>query len=459
MFEDWQSGECSFEKVTDVVTPLSTNVSAASADGVSCGWEEICFCGIHECNGPVRSRVFRRPSIPAAAVSRRLNEDAIARPLRWTRRLERLPVSRVLVIFGTAARTPTRLLGKVDPSSTWAFMEDFNHHHPWAQRQILAFCQGLPEDLKVHSKICWMEEFRTFLDRIQELFPPVESRFPEVLDRFVHEGGVQGSPVADYILIQNGVLKASWMTFSISISSNAAIETIETAKSAWDAYVENWNRNALRHVRGAWHFSSLWVQSDARKHLISSTAMTLVVVLVLAFCSMLIFTGSAVLSLYVVLATVCILLFLAFFIIVIMDSTVGPLEIIALIVFLGYAVTYSLHIAHKYSSTTTSRTSLSAGLYDGNLSSEEAKRTCFAVRVMGAAAFGSAVTTGGCALFLLGCTLTIFRKLGGVVLVVTCLSLVIALGPLPAWLLVAGPRLSAQASEGPSKADGLAKSE
>merc|ERR1712151_850608 len=67
------------------------------------------------------------------------------------------------------------------------------------------------------------------------------------------------------------------------------------------------------------------------------------------------------------------------------------------------------------------------------------KRTKFALKSIGGAALGSAVTTAGCSVFLLFCKMTIFKKLGGVVLAVTTMSIVTALGPLPAFLYMCGP--------------------
>merc|ERR1719201_1506068 len=67
------------------------------------------------------------------------------------------------------------------------------------------------------------------------------------------------------------------------------------------------------------------------------------------------------------------------------------------------------------------------------------QRTTYALRYMGGTVLGSAATTVGCTIFLLFCTLTIFQKFGAVVLVVTLLSVIASLAPLPALLLIAGP--------------------
>merc|ERR1712048_1470548 len=151
---------------------------------------------------------------------------------------------------------------------------------------------------------------------------------------------------------------------------------------------------------------------------------------------MLIFTRSLRLSFFVVCATITVIGGLMWFVVVLMGWAVGPIEIIALIVFIGYAVTYSLHIAHKYGSEES--------LFEDNFGLEGSdalryQRTVFAMKSIGGAAFGSAVTTAGCSIFLLFCTLTIFQKLGGVVLAVTLLSIFTALIPLPGLLLLLGP--------------------
>merc|ERR1719272_972811 len=67
------------------------------------------------------------------------------------------------------------------------------------------------------------------------------------------------------------------------------------------------------------------------------------------------------------------------------------------------------------------------------------QRTGFALKSVGSAAMGSAMTTAGCSVFLVCCTLTIFQKLGAVVLAVTLMSILTALGPLSAALLLFGP--------------------
>lgn len=66
-------------------------------------------------------------------------------------------------------------------------------------------------------------------------------------------------------------------------------------------------------------------------------------------------------------------------------------------------------------------------------------RTRVAVLHVGGATLSSALSTAGSSAFLLLCTLTIFVKLGGVVVAVTVLSILGAIVTLPAALMLVGP--------------------
>eukprot|EP00930_Biecheleria_cincta_P041607 TRINITY_DN28546_c0_g1_i1.p1 TRINITY_DN28546_c0_g1~~TRINITY_DN28546_c0_g1_i1.p1 ORF type:complete len:191 (-),score=29.23 TRINITY_DN28546_c0_g1_i1:171-722(-) len=131
---------------------------------------------------------------------------------------------------------------------------------------------------------------------------------------------------------------------------------------------------------------------------------------------------------------------LFWFICVLMAWPIGPIEVIALIVFIGYAVTYSLHVAHSYGSGDATGWKACGSMPASGIRVARYKRTAFALASIGSAALGSAVTTAGCSIFLLLCKLTIFTKLGAVALTVTLLSIFAALVPLPAALLTTGPR-------------------
>eukprot|EP00746_Dinoflagellata_sp_MGD_P159651 gnl/MRDRNA2_/MRDRNA2_86741_c0_seq1.p1 gnl/MRDRNA2_/MRDRNA2_86741_c0~~gnl/MRDRNA2_/MRDRNA2_86741_c0_seq1.p1 ORF type:complete len:2020 (+),score=274.95 gnl/MRDRNA2_/MRDRNA2_86741_c0_seq1:417-6062(+) len=67
------------------------------------------------------------------------------------------------------------------------------------------------------------------------------------------------------------------------------------------------------------------------------------------------------------------------------------------------------------------------------------RRVTYSVVAIGGAALGSALTTGGSAVFLLFCQLTLFPRLGSVVIAVTFISIIASFCPLPAVLLARGP--------------------
>lgn len=155
---------------------------------------------------------------------------------------------------------------------------------------------------------------------------------------------------------------------------------------------------------------------------------------------MLIFTHSCILSVVVVVSTVMVIIVLSFFITVVMGWEVGLIEVIAFIYFIGYAVDYSLHMVYKYGSndalTEDDQTDLGAGREKASL---RLQRMSFALKTMGGATVGSAITTAGSSLFLVFCTLTIFAKLGAMCFTVTMASILFALCPLGAYLMTLGP--------------------
>jgi len=139
---------------------------------------------------------------------------------------------------------------------------------------------------------------------------------------------------------------------------------------------------------------------------------------------------------------------LCFFIITVNGWTVGLIEVIAIIYFIGYALDYSLHVAYKYrspdalhegSASAAALADLSVPLTREMHREIRRERTTHAIKSIGGAVVGSALTTAGASAFLVACNLTLFNKLGAMCLAVTLFSVVIALGPLPAALFLFGP--------------------
>jgi hypothetical protein len=201
------------------------------------------------------------------------------------------------------------------------------------------------------------------------------------------------------------------------------------------------------------------------------------------------FTFDVKLAFIVVGVVLIVIAGLAFFITSLMGWEVGAIEVISLVVFVGYAVTYALHIAHNYNEAHAKdndllqlerkrrerrndrrlkmamrrKTKKQDGGYDDEiedvesveLSLKEEKievkphhlgprqlrvaRVRVAVMHVGGATLSSAMSTAGSSAFLMFCTLSIFVKLGAVVVAVTTLSIAGAIVALPACLILFGP--------------------
>jgi hypothetical protein len=357
----------------------------------------------------------------------------------------RVPVNdraNIDVVFGLDVIAGASLLAELDPLEAWRFNSNHDMSQPWAQRNLYDFCSNLPAELRVTAKTCWIEDFKKFVKDDKQnnfKFPLLASQFNEQAMKFAKTALIGFKSANEFFWVRDGKVKASFMMFTVDVSvktsPNAALEYM----GKWDAYVAQWNAQAKEYSKVAWHTSSLWVRAEAQNALVSSTVVTILIVMLLAFMGMGVFTRSCILSLLVVTTTVSVVIWLFWFIVAVMTWKIGPIEVIALIVFIGYAVTYSLHIAHRYGCHGALEMEPIAG---ENLLDKQAvrqERVRFAFKTIGCSMLGSATTTLGCSIFLLFCTLTIFQKLGGVVLAVTLISIIMSLLVLPAALLRVGP--------------------
>lgn len=491
---EWETGATELENMAEIRMTLFRSGFSAS-----CGWNDVCFCGTSVCRVPrgeesswsqapgslslSGSRRLQRgraagkqasaAGLPGAVVpapkparvlasssggqflGRRANTPAIGIPPKpspphWalppgSRRMQlsvsqgTVPLSKrseVEVAFGLEVDDTSPLLGTRDLTEAWSFLPSYDMSQAWAQRNLYSFCTDLPGRLLVTTATCWIVEFKEWLGA-NARFPVPMHDFHGLAESFVTTAAIGELAASEYVWMRDNRMKASFFKFSIDIANDADSSTALDCMREWDKHLARFNENAAVFVQGAFHVSSLWVRAEAQSALIASTTMTLAIALFLAFVGMLVFTGDCTLSLYVVLSTTGVICGLLWFILVLMGWAIGPIEVIALIVFVGYAVTYSLHIAHKYGSPLALNELIPQSVT--GKAAVRYQRTAFALKAIGGAALGSACTTAGSSIFLLFCTLTIFGKLGGVVLAVTLMSIFSALLPLPSALFVAGP--------------------
>jgi predicted RND superfamily exporter protein len=184
-----------------------------------------------------------------------------------------------------------------------------------------------------------------------------------------------------------------------------------------------------RSQNEVWHSSYLWVRAEAEELVIDSTVRSIFIGILCAAFAMLLFTRSFAATSGLVLVVTSIVLLVAAAMGAVLDWTMGPVEVISLIVFLGYCVTYCIHIAHAYVSPDL----------DGRTTEN---RIQVALLRLGPATIFSALTTVMTCLFLGACTIRIFNQFGIVLFLTTFFGLLAALTVLPSFLtLTYGLRL------------------
>lgn len=439
MLEEWETAQYTAAPMAHAEYTLKrANTSLA------CTWEELCFCGTSACrpeDGWIRTEDFvlgdrrlEQEELPGVRLVDVLAQGRRLQPtyIPGIRAEDRISVD---VVFGIDIAQGAPLLGERLAKERWSFSQNFDAKEPWAQRNMMTLCTQFFSNLLVVEQHCWLQEFEEWLTSRGYRFPVQSNMFHNLVSSFKADSLIGVYSASEFMWTRNDELKACYMNFRVDFSRNAATSDGLAYKMHWDDYINHFNGEAESVTKGAFHASSDWVRLDAQQELISSTIVTLVVVLCLAFVGMVVFTFNIVLSLFVVIGTMQVVCGLAFYIVCVMSWTIGAVEVIALIVFIGYAVTYSLHVAHKYGDEDASEDVTSVSTQQD----VRRHRTAYALRSIGGAALGSAATTVGSSTFLLFCQLTIFLKLGGVVLAVTLWSIVTALATLPATLLLVGP--------------------
>jgi len=358
--------------------------------------------------------------------------------------------ARVDAAFGLMVIEGSPLFGKRDAKSSWRYSETFEAADPWAQRNLYQFCDAASMEeagLLINERSCWIQYFQAWLkDEKNIRFPVRRESFHSLAYEFAKGKTVKilGQAallhsIGNFMWFEGGNLKASYFQFLTQASVYTSGQSATAYRTLWDAYLVKHVPPGLDGVPAAFHTSKLWVQASAQDELTSNFFVTLGIVVVLAFAAMEVFTESPSLSLMVVMCTILVLCGLTFVIVVLMKAAIGPVEAIALIVFIGYAVTYSLHIAHHYGEAPPPDEDEE---YQEDLDSEpliRRSRTMFAAKSIASGITGSAITTFGCSFFLVLCTIPIFKKLGLVAIAVTVLSILVSLVVLPAGLMMYGP--------------------
>lgn len=394
----------------------------------------------------------------------------------------------VTIVYGVRAARWTPLVGP--PPELWSYDPTFEPSSPWAQRAMKAMCTDMPKDLLIWKANCWILRFEAFLQG-KAPFPsrtkpkPFPSReFDKDIVDYFNVDRVHGQ---QHLWFKNGKLVACKMQFYVNVPSTVASNWASEYMEVWDDYIEQKNAKATLSANKPWHTAFVWKRAEAQNAIIGSTVDTIVIALASSLVGVVAFTFDIKLAFIVVGVVLIVIAGLAFFITTVMAWEVGAIEVISLVVFVGYAVTYALHIAHNYNEaqasdrdlleleertrrrrhdTRLARAKRTAKKREGeedeiediesvevSLQEERLKvrpgdldarqlrvaRTRVALLHVGGATLSSALSTAGSSAFLMFCTLSIFVKLGAVVVAVTTLSIAGGIIALPVCLILFGP--------------------
>eukprot|EP00931_Biecheleriopsis_adriatica_P048929 TRINITY_DN28282_c0_g1_i1.p1 TRINITY_DN28282_c0_g1~~TRINITY_DN28282_c0_g1_i1.p1 ORF type:complete len:1528 (+),score=231.61 TRINITY_DN28282_c0_g1_i1:25-4608(+) len=493
----WDSGE---EYLASMLQAPSADVLLG--EGKMCTLDQLCYCGQQACEGSDGNqnvmgslRLDGAAQAEARALATKMAPPAEGWKVAVNARAD------VLIFFGLTVNGTNPLLG-ASKEQPYDFLSSFRLEDPWAQRRSLDMCQNWPEELRVAAYACWIEGFKNWWVEEGEEFPVRPNKDFHAQAFWYAENKKTGAyETTQYLwFTDEGKVKAMYFQAFIDVSKNSGSGGGLKAMDQWDKHIAAFNSQAEAAVKGAIHGSSLWMSAQAEKVILESTLVTISISLGCVLLGVFAFTTSIHLSLIVMSIVMTIVIGLLFFMIILMDWAIGAIEVLSLIVFVGFAVDYCLHLAHKYHSchitdvvededATTSEEEVQAqsmmerfkrrvsivqgGSADAtvgrrvsmritdspieakssdeqkrkankkvlskNRSSERFERAKYALTRIGGSIVGSALTTIGSSIFLLPCSFHIFFKLGAVVCGVTIYAVIFALVPLPAVLMFIGP--------------------
>jgi len=388
------------------------------------------------------------PSDKESAVSgevlARMNQvmTGLVAPRRLQTEQASTPVS---IVWGMKVKQlgPFDLFVETETEQVWLPDETFDPADPWAQRAMMRATENLPEALKVLDGSTWLQAFEAWLIR-EGLEFPARSFHSSSRQFFADRAG---SRYATHVLRDDvGKVVIVKVEFDIGVSFGSGLEETTATRKAWDDWVSTRNAMASLKANKALQVSSLWVNVEAQDGILRSTATTISTAILIGYVAAVIFTQDFLLSLFPMLSVMLTVLCLLFTMVGILQWPFGAVDVIALIVFLGYMFTFNLHMAQYYNHAKLPmellkqvEAELPPAVTRERLFRERFCRVNHALTSIGQSLLCSAGTTTMSAICLLLCTLQFFVKFGAVILSVTLLSILHSLMFLPSLLLLCGP--------------------
>jgi len=338
-------------------------------------------------------------------------------------------VATVSVVLGLQEEPPEggagRKLGKP------LLQQGFDFSYASAQAAVLRLCEEievLGEELSVRRADCFTKDFQVFLDTQRRPgFPVVPGADVHVLLKAFLVQYI-GKQWIDHVGFSDGpepVVTWVKMDFKTNLASNMAAEDAWVWAERWDEFIES--RSAVErgsHIGGIFHTSDLWVRAETERLLVKTTLICAVCSICFALLTVLIFLRNLALAVYLILSIICVVLCLAALMFAGLGWPFGAVEAVGLIVFVGFSVDYSLHLAESFNQST------------GNTRFYKAQE---ALRRTGGAVSAAAITSALAGLPILLCKIQVFVKFGLTVVFNTGLSLVFSLGFFMSVLMIIGP--------------------
>merc|ERR1719171_2424424 len=186
-----------------------------------------------------------------------------------------------------------------------------------------------------------------------------------------------------------------WVRISVltNVPGDSAAKVHLATMSGFEEYVRFRNREVPDDALRVMATSQEWVIAVTEDGIVSSAVRCAAISLSCALVAIMMFTGSAWLAFFVSFTVFMIVTCQAATMFCVLRWTFGPVEAIGLILFVGFSVDYTLHVAEAFHHAPPPKVEN-------------------AYKHVGRAVTSAAVTTAGSAFFLFFCTVNVFFNFG-----------------------------------------------
>jgi hypothetical protein len=289
--------------------------------------------------------------------------------------------------------------------------------------------------LHIRQVMCFAQDFEDWLQQEQLGRYPVAGEianpdFGSDFGRLV-QAWLQtkdGKKWRHYFGFVDGELRWVRVVVRTNLGKEAPAHVQLTTMEAFEEYARFRNREAPDDTLLVVPSSDTWVLAVTEDGIMSSAVACACISLLCALLAIMMFTGSAVLAIAVSSTVFMIVACQAATMFCVLRWTFGAIEAIGLILFVGFSVDYTLHVAEAFHHAPMPKVEN-------------------ALHHVGWAVVSAAFTTTGSAFFLFFCTVQVFVKFGGAIILNSAWSLLFALVFFPALLTILPARYHAEAYE------------